>query len=413
MKKKRLLTAVMAFAIILQTAIFAQAASYKGDVDNDGAVNSTDALIVLKYAVGLTDSINAERADMDGDKAVNSTDALKILQTTVGMIELEVIPEKEPDPPAEPEKTPEEKYVESFTSRVNNELIRKNMVGISDNIGSRWYTYNNLTSAYNFIVSALKGYGFQSNQIVSDSFSANGTSVKNIYCTIPTSVKNADVIVFCAHYDSAQSGKGAVDNASGVCAVLETARVMKSMNKDFGKEIRFCFFAGEEIGYYGSSRYCWYISQSTSSSPASIGRHKFVLNIDMAAHHKQSKNWYLCVSTEPVTPSYSYRKAQKNYTSNSIDAAKALIGSCGEYKYLSPVSAGQTDLVSFRLNGVAGANLSWREIDSSRSAGSEQGLASPSLIHTSSDTVSNTDMDSLYKTVRLIAGAAAEATFKK
>lgn len=267
------------------------------------------------------------------------------------------------------QKTPEQIYAESFIFLVKDEEIHKNMVGISDTCGSRYYTGKGIKNAYDYLISALKGYGYTSKQIVTDNFTANDVAVKNIYCTIPTTVKNPDIVVFCAHYDSAQSGKGAVDNASGVCTVLELARLMKSMNKDFGKEIRFCFFAGEEIGYYGAYRYCWYISQSTSTSPASIKRHKFVMNIDMAAHSTEKKNWYLCVSAEPVTAAYPIRTAKKNYTSDSIDSAKAIVGSCGEYKYLSPVAAGKTDLLPFRKNGLTGVTLSWREIDSSRSEG--------------------------------------------
>lgn len=398
MKSRKAIAFVLSLFTVIQTAAFSVSALNVGDLDKDGSVNSSDALIVLQYAVGQSEEIDLKRADIDGDGKVNSSDALAILQMSVGIL------------PLKAEKTAEQLYVESFTSLVNNTVISKNMSAISDSYGSRWYTGGGISKAYNYIVSTLKACGYADADIVSDSFTAkNDVKLKNIYCTIPSSKKDADILVFCAHYDSATDGKGSVDNASGVCTVLELARVMKSMKKDFGKEIRFCFFAGEEIGYYGAYRYCTYIKNVKPS----VSRHKLILNIDMAAHPTAKKNWYLCVSTEPLTSTYSYRKAAKNYTSNSIDAAKKIVGSCGEYKYVSPVTAGMHDLLPFRKNSIPGATLSWREVDKSRSGGCDMDLASPSIIHTGSDLVKNTDMNSLYSTVRLVAATAAEATFVK
>ena len=51
----------------------------------NGKVNSTDALVVLQYAVGITTLGPARRlsGDMTGDGKINSTDALAILQFVV------------------------------------------------------------------------------------------------------------------------------------------------------------------------------------------------------------------------------------------------------------------------------------------------------------------------------------------
>jgi PKD repeat protein len=61
-----------------------------GDVNNDGLVNSTDALIVLSYDAGrdvsaFLDRINAGVGDVNGDGVTNSTDALFILSYDVGL----------------------------------------------------------------------------------------------------------------------------------------------------------------------------------------------------------------------------------------------------------------------------------------------------------------------------------------
>lgn len=60
--------------------------SVRGDTDMNSKVNSSDALLVLQFAVGSRDLGPARQlsADMNGDKKINSSDALAILQFAVG-----------------------------------------------------------------------------------------------------------------------------------------------------------------------------------------------------------------------------------------------------------------------------------------------------------------------------------------
>ena len=56
-----------------------------GDVDNNGVVNSMDALAILRYSMDLMD-LNAQQlaaADYNGDGVVNSMDALAILRSVM------------------------------------------------------------------------------------------------------------------------------------------------------------------------------------------------------------------------------------------------------------------------------------------------------------------------------------------
>ena len=59
-----------------------------GDVDGSGKTDSTDARLVLQYAVGKIDetALNTAAADVDGSGKVDSTDARMILQKAVGKI---------------------------------------------------------------------------------------------------------------------------------------------------------------------------------------------------------------------------------------------------------------------------------------------------------------------------------------
>ena len=58
------------------------------------------------------------------------------------------------------------------------------------------------------------------------------------------------VLELGAHYDTVEGSPGADDNASGVAAMLEIARVMAGLR--LRQQVRFCFFALEETGRDGS-----------------------------------------------------------------------------------------------------------------------------------------------------------------
>ena len=61
------------------------------------------------------------------------------------------------------------------------------------------------------------------------------------------------VFEICAHYDTMPWTKGADDNASGMVAVLETARAIAKSSPE--RSIRFVFFAMEEEGLTGSRKH--------------------------------------------------------------------------------------------------------------------------------------------------------------
>ena len=60
-----------------------------GDVDNNGSINSLDALLVLKHVAGIENSILTgtylAAADVNKDSSVNSLDALLILKRVAGI----------------------------------------------------------------------------------------------------------------------------------------------------------------------------------------------------------------------------------------------------------------------------------------------------------------------------------------
>ena len=86
-----------------------------------------------------------------------------------------------------------------------------------------------------------------------------------------------NTLVVGGHLDSVQEGPGINDNASGVAAVLETARWMKEAGIKPANRVRFAFWAAEEDDLDGSGHYV------NELSPAEVGRTALYLNVDMAA----------------------------------------------------------------------------------------------------------------------------------
>ncbi|HYK72059.1 MAG TPA: M28 family peptidase [Pseudoneobacillus sp.] len=66
------------------------------------------------------------------------------------------------------------------------------------------------------------------------------------------------IVTVGAHHDSVPTGSGANDDASGVAAVLELARIISK--KPIDTEVRFITFGAEERGLIGSSHYVYNLS---------------------------------------------------------------------------------------------------------------------------------------------------------
>ena len=397
------------FLCLSLTALPAFADTY-GDADGDGRVSPADARLVLRCAIGL-DELSPNTmyyCDIDGDGYITPADARLVLRLAIGLpvdnVPGGAQPQQQEQKP-EQTKSTKTQYMEKLIGMVSMAELQDNFQLFTDKVGSRWYESEGMNQGRGWVRGILYYNGFEESEIVQDQFDCKGEKAFNIYTKITTAVPDPDIILFVAHYDSYHTGAGAVDNASGVCTVLEIARILKSLNKDqnvdFGVEIRFLFTAGEEVGYYGAYRYVNHFS------PLSLNRHAAVFNVDMSAHFKNSTNHYLCVSTHSANVS----NAQPNKASLAVDEAKSLIGSCGEYAYRSPVYAGRHDLIPFEKNQVPGVTLSWREINYNKSYGSQDGLAEPNEIHSSYDVADNVDMDSLYRTTRLAVGAAAALVY--
>jgi len=96
-----------------------------------------------------------------------------------------------------------------------------------------------------YIEATLSGLGYT---VSRQEFETEGVKVRNLEVrrSGPDTGKTRLVVVG-AHYDSAQGAVGADDNGSGVAALLELARSLKSVQPAEGLEIRLVFYVNEEL----------------------------------------------------------------------------------------------------------------------------------------------------------------------
>jgi hypothetical protein len=89
---------------------------------------------------------------------------------------------------------------------------------------------------------------------VANTFDTSPAQERNVVAEIKGTIPGETVLVG-GHFDSWDWGQGAQDDGTGVAAILEAARILKSLNLKPRRTIRFAFFSGEEEALLGSRAY--------------------------------------------------------------------------------------------------------------------------------------------------------------
>ena len=107
-----------------------------------------------------------------------------------------------------------------------------------------------LERAASYIETALTGAGYTPKR---QEYAAGGQRVRNIEVAVGNVAQGKRperIFIVGAHYDSAPGAPGANDNGSGTAAVLELARMLKTVQLGAGTELRFVLFVNEEPPYF-------------------------------------------------------------------------------------------------------------------------------------------------------------------
>ena len=144
--------------------------------------------------------------------------------------------------------------------------------GTMQTINTRVFSNNDLTADY------LEERFLELNNIAVEVQNFN-TSGKNIIATQLGQTNPDDIYIICAHYDSVTE-YGADDNATGVAAVLEIARILSTQCTE--NTIIYAIWDEEEIGLRGAEYYANLAADTSNGNTRDniLG----VLNIDMIGY---------------------------------------------------------------------------------------------------------------------------------
>jgi hypothetical protein len=84
--------------------------------------------------------------------------------------------------------------------------------------------------------------------VAAEGYVVEGRTVRNLAAELPGASRPEEVVLVGAHYDSVDGSPGANDNASGVAALLEIARLLRETPP--ARTVRFVAFVNEEPPFF-------------------------------------------------------------------------------------------------------------------------------------------------------------------
>jgi hypothetical protein len=124
--------------------------------------------------------------------------------------------------------------------------LRQHVGELAGHIGERnvWHP-EALAAAARYVRDTLEGFDYE---VRAQAFESQGVTLANLEVELPGDSAQQEIIVVGAHYDSFAGTPGANDNASGVAALLEIARLVAG--KRYARTLRLVAFANEEPPFF-------------------------------------------------------------------------------------------------------------------------------------------------------------------
>ena len=130
----------------------------------------------------------------------------------------------------------------SSEEQLIHDKLKRHVEILAQQIGERnVWNAEALAAAALYIRNTLEDLGYQ---VRVQSFESRGQTVNNLEIELPGATAPEEIIVLGAHYDTVAGGPGANDNASGIAALLEIARLQ--VGKTHARTLRLVAFVNEE-----------------------------------------------------------------------------------------------------------------------------------------------------------------------
>ncbi len=154
------------------------------------------------------------------------------------------------------------------TLSILTELISEEMISADIQALCSFHTRHSKSPLINKVADWVKfrfcqmGY---SGNLLDQHYTHDRYNLRNIIATKKGTGKPGEAILVCAHFDCRMEelenakarAPGADDNASGVAAMLDIARIVA--NVKVTEDVIFAAFSGEEQGFWGSTAYVQYV----------------------------------------------------------------------------------------------------------------------------------------------------------
>ncbi len=175
------------------------------------------------------------------------------------------------------------------TPNVDPQLLKSHVVMLSETLPARGGSEKNLNPTVEWIEQQIQPFGKSTRQ----SYKVNDETFYNILLdfgpALSTEATESDeIIIVGAHYDTAHSYPGADDNASGVAALIELARLLSQNEKALTSHIQLAFYTLEEPPYFRTEKMGSFIHASRLKEKQQ--KVKMMIALDMVGYFSDEKN---------------------------------------------------------------------------------------------------------------------------
>ena len=283
---------------------------------------------------------------------------------------------------------------------------------LSEEIGCRPVGSDNELAAMEHLINELIDLGFSPDRGTLNEYDVSNSSAKNLEAILPAQNEAADILIVCAHYDSAPPATvngvtsdvpGTRDNASGVAGMLAMAREFAQLPADPDTELRFVAFTSEETGHQGSQAY---VAQMTQDE---LNRTIGVFNLDLITVDIWLWEHVFSVDTMGMrTPDGYVNGTDEQPAHNKV--VRAIQAAMEELEYFDseengvtycvPRNLGMSDHDSFHFAGVDSANIAFR-------GNVEEGGSWHPYMHLPEDNLGDLDYERTHQALNIVYTALA------
>ncbi len=168
------------------------------------------------------------------------------------------------------------------TPSVDPQLLKSHVIMLSEKLPARGGFEERLNPTLEWIEQQIKPFGKSTRQ----SYKVKDESFHNIL--LDFGPETEEIIIVGAHYDTAHSLVGADDNASGVAALIELARLLSNNESSLKTRIQLAFYTLEEPPYFRTTKMGSFIHASYLKKTQQ--KIKVMIALDMVGYFSDEKN---------------------------------------------------------------------------------------------------------------------------